>query len=418
MNIIVSFNEVSGCIKVPASKSISQRLCAGALLHKGDTFIRHFGHSNDELAALDIIEDLGATVSRLDSATISISSTGSIQNAYQIDCGESGLSARLFTPIVALHHLPIKITGKGSLLNRPMHFIADFLPALQVALIDFEGHIPFSICGPLKAKSIKADGSLSSQFISGLLFALAYSATEKIQLEVVDLVSKPYIDLTIEVLALFGKKITHHHYQIFTIDPKLFTEVGPVNITVESDWSSAAFWIAAATIKGSVSLFGLRNDSCQADKMMLEVVRNIGADVNWENDVLKIRARLLRAFDADLADAPDLFPVLAVLGACCSGQSRLSGLHRLIHKESNRAESITQLLSQLGVPYEVDQDTLVVYGNVDLQPIQYHCPNDHRMAMAAALAAMKCEGKIEIENAECVHKSYPDFWKDLGKFTQ
>lgn len=418
MNISLDFNHVSGTIKIPASKSISQRFCAAALLHKGVTVIRHFGHSDDELAALVILRDLGAEISRLDSETISICSTGSIQNAHTIDCRESGLSARLFTPIAALHHLPIKIMGKGSLLKRPMHFIAEVLPALQISLVDFEGYIPFSVCGPLKAKNITVDGSLSSQFISGLLFAFAHSATEITEIEVVDLVSKPYIDLTLEVLALFGKNIDHNNYQIFTINPDLFTEVGPVTVTVESDWSSAAFWIAAATIKGVVTLTGLNKNSLQADKMMLEIVRNIGANIVWENDVLQISSRVLNAFNTDLTDAPDLFPVLAVLAACCDGESKLKGVHRLIHKESNRAESIMHLFSQLGVTFSVENDTLMIVGSSSFRPIKYNCPNDHRMAMAAALTAIKSSGKIEIENAECVHKSYPDFWGDLEQFTQ
>lgn len=418
MNISIDFNQVSGAIEIPASKSVSQRLCAAALLHKGVTVIHHFGHSDDELAALGIIQDLGAAISRLDSDTVSISSTGSIQNAQKINCGESGLSARLFTPIAALHHLPIKINGKGSLVNRPMHFIADVLPAFQVNLIDFNGHVPFSVVGPLKAKNIKVDGSLSSQFISGLLFSLAHSAKEKTELEVVDLVSKPYLDLTLEVLALFGKKINHNNYQTFTINPDLFTVVGPVQVSVESDWSSAAFWIAAATIKGAIALSGLNKNSFQADKMILEIVRNVGANVFWENDVLKISSGNLNAFDTDLTDAPDLFPVLAILAACCDGESRIKGVHRLVHKESNRAESIHNLLSQLCVSFSEEQDTLVIIGSTVFKPLQYNCPNDHRMAMAAALAAMNCTGAIEISNSECVQKSYPDFWKDLEQFAQ
>lgn len=418
MNISVDFKQVSGVIKIPASKSISQRLCAAALLHRGVTVIRHFGHSDDEMAALVILQDLGAEISRLDSESISICSSGSIKNARTIDCSESGLSARLFTPIAALYSKPIKILGKGSLMKRPMHFIGDILPGLQVSLTDFEGHIPFTVCGPLIAKSTKVDGSISSQFISGLLFAFAHSATEITKIEVVDLVSKPYVDLTLDVLSLFGKKIHHNNYQIFTINPDLFTEVGPVNVTVESDWSSAAFWIAAATIQGTVTLSGLNQSSLQADKMMLEIVRNIGANIVWENDVLQISSRVLNAFNTDLTDAPDLFPVLAVLAACCDGESKLKGVHRLIHKESNRAESIMHLLSQLGVTFSVENDTLMIVGSPSFRPIKYNCPNDHRMAMAAALAAMKSSGKIEIENAECVYKSYPDFWGDLEQFTQ
>ncbi|MES2479938.1 MAG: 3-phosphoshikimate 1-carboxyvinyltransferase [Bacteroidota bacterium] len=418
MNISLKFNRVSGSLHIPASKSMTQRFCAAALLHNGRSIIRNYGHSDDEQAAIDIIQNLGAKVSFPDSGVMVIDSEGSIQNAQRIDCGESGLSARLFTPIAALYDHPVTIAGKGSLIRRPMHFLGDVLLQLNVSITDFNGYIPFSLCGPLQAKNIVVDGSLSSQFISGLLFAFAHAAKKKTEIEVKSLVSRPYIDLTLEVLALFGKKIGNQNYEIFTIEPGSFYEVDVPDISIESDWSSAAFWIAAATINGALSLTGLNRKSAQADKIILEIVENVGAVTRWENDDFHISSGNLNAFNADLTNAPDLFPVLAVLAACCNGDSKLTGLNRLIHKESNRAESITHLLSELGVPFSVELDTLIVSGPTQLNSIEYNCPNDHRMAMAAALASMKCSGKVEIENAECVHKSYPDFWKDMKKFTQ
>lgn len=412
MNISLNLKQVSGSITVPASKSMSQRICAAALLHCGTTTIYNFGKSADELAALGIIKSLGAVLSQSNN-TINIKSDGRIKGNVTIHCGESGLAARLFTPIAALSNMPIRIEGKGSLLKRPMGFFADVLQKLNVSLSDFEAYIPFTIQGPLCAKNTTVDGSLSSQFISGLLFAFAQSATEKIILEVEGLVSKPYIDLSLEVLALFGKKIKHQRYQIFEIDPLLFSYQETISLSIESDWSSAAFWVAAATIKGSVSLLGLNRNSNQADKIILEIAERVGAKIKWDENVLHVSAGNLNAFETDLNDAPDLFPVLSVLAACCDGQSKISGLHRLIHKESNRAESITQLLSQLGVPFIVEQDTLIIQGTLSFNAIEYHCPNDHRMAMAAALANMHSEGEIKIVNAECVYKSYPDFWNEL-----
>ena len=266
----------------------------------------------------------------------------------------------------------------------------------------------------MKAKNILVNGSTSSQFISGLLLVLAASAKENIVLVVDNLVSKPYIDLTLEVLSLFGKTIHHQDYHYFYINPSEFSDPQTVEIIIESDWSSAAFWIAAATIRGSVALSGLNKKSNQADKIILDIIGKIGANIVWENDLLQISSSDLQAFDADLTDAPDLFPVLAILAASCKGQSKLTGLHRLIHKESNRAESITHLLAQLAVPFVIEQDTLVIQGVKSFNAIDYNCPNDHRMAMAAALASMRSEGRIQIMNAECVNKSYPDFWKDLA----
>lgn len=413
MKVSLDFKSISGTISIPPSKSMTQRVCAAALLHRGQTIIKNAGSSNDEKAAINIIQQLGAAI-QLKGNEMTILSDGIVRGNTSINCGESGLSARLFTPIAALSNQPITIEGEGSLLQRPMRFFEEVLTRLNVSITAEDAYLPFAVSGPLQAKNIVVNGNLSSQFISGLLLALSASATENIILEVDNLVSKPYIDLTLEVLSLFGKTIHHQDYRYFHIHPSTFSFPQTIEVTIESDWSSAAFWIAAATIQGSVALLGLNKKSNQADKIILDIIRKIGAKTLWENDVLKISSGDLNPFDANLTDAPDLFPVLAVLAACCHGQSKLTGLHRLIHKESNRAESISHLLAQLAVPFAVEQDTLIIQGVKSFNTIEYDCPNDHRMAMAAALAPLHSEGAIEIVNAECVHKSYPDFWKDCA----
>ena len=414
MKVIVETKSITGKITVPSSKSISQRACAAALLHHGQTTIHNYGNSEDELAALNIIQSLGAQVI-IEPHKIQVFSSGKPKSDGQINCGESGLSARLFTPIAALNTQPVLINGKGSLLQRPMHFFKESLEPLGVAFDDFSGRIPFTICGPLSPQNMVVDGSMSSQFISGLLFAFSAIAKEKVCIEVKGLVSKPYIDLTLEMLALFGKRIRNKYYRYFEIEPAFFSSKEAMDIQIEGDWSSAAFWIAAATIKGAVVLSGLNSNSLQADKKIWDIAQAVGASLAWQNDELHIHHKELKAFEADLTDCPDLFPVLAVLAACCKGQSTLVGLHRLIHKESDRAKSIAELLSQLGVAFVVKGDMLQIEGRETLKALAYQCPNDHRMAMAAALASLRCQGNIEIENAECIHKSYPKFWDDLLK---
>lgn len=416
MNVVVDFKNISDGILVPASKSVSQRACAAALLHCGQTTIYNIGKSDDELAALNIIQTLGANVTK-NGDSVHINSNGIPFGNCAINCKESGLSARLFTPIAALCSQPVLINGNGSLLQRPMHFFKETLEPLGVTFSGFSGNIPFRICGPLMPKNLIVDGHLSSQFISGLLFAFAAAAKEKVCIEVHNLVSKPYIDLTLEMLSLFGKEIKHSNYSNFEIDPKFFSQKDNIEIHVESDWSSAAFWIAAATIKGSVSLSGLKKNSNQADKKIVEIVQKIGANIEWKDDQLIIQSKELNPFEADLTDCPDLFPVLSILAASCKGKSKLWGVHRLIHKESNRAESIAELLFKLGVSFNIEGDALNIEAAKSFNPIKYNCPNDHRMAMAAALASLHCEGKIEIENAECVHKSYPSFWDDVSRLT-
>ncbi|MFA6150480.1 MAG: 3-phosphoshikimate 1-carboxyvinyltransferase [Chitinophagaceae bacterium] len=417
MKVSLEFGGIAGRVLIPPSKSMSQRICAAALLHNGQTIISNYGKSDDEIASLNISQNLGASITFSEEKLI-IKSDGLVHSSGTINCGESGLSARLFTPVAGLSEAVNTIEGSGSLRKRPMTFFKNVLEELNVKLPDFNGHIPFTIQGPLQPKNITVDGSLSSQFISGILLAFANSTKHTVQICVQNLVSKPYIDMTLEILEEFGCKIDCDDYKIFTVEPKPFSEKRAIEITVESDWSSAAFWIAAATISGSVTLSGLNEKSKQADKALLEIIKETGAVVRWENGDLIIQSAQLNALDADLTDAPDLFPVLAVLAASCKGKSKLKGLHRLVHKESNRGESIAGLLSQLEVVFEIVDDEIVITGRKKFPPIIYKCPNDHRMAMAAALAVMNSKGAIEIENAECVNKSYPDFWKDLEAFTQ
>jgi 3-phosphoshikimate 1-carboxyvinyltransferase len=414
MNISLELQRLSGVISVPPSKSISQRVCAAALLHKGETIVHNLGFSNDEIIALEIIQDLGAKTFWA-GKDLHIVSNGLVGSTSSINCGESGLASRMFAPIVALSRSPIKVLGDGSLLQRPMGFMIEAFANLKVQFSSNQGYLPFTICGPLTEKDILVDGRLSSQFLSGLLFAFSSVARKKVIVEVEGLVSKPYVALTLEVLKTFGKEIIHQDYRIFELNPERFIFPELVEIDIENDWSSAAFWIVAATIQGSIKLQGLNPNSCQADKIILEVVAEVGAKIEWESKQLLIQSNQLHSFSINLNDSPDLFPVLSILAACCQGESRLIGMHRLIHKESNRAAAIESLLTQLGVRFRIDQDALIIEGQKSFAALTYVCPNDHRMAMAAALTSIRSNEPIIIQNASCVHKSYPTFWDDVQK---
>lgn len=414
MPLSIDFKKAAGAIKLPASKSIMQRVCAGALLHNGKTTISGYGISNDDKAALNIIQQLGAKV-HYQEERIVIESNGTISTTPFINCEESGLSARLFTPIAALSENPLIVKGTGSLLKRPLSLFQEILPELGVQLPHFNGYLPFTIEGPLAAKNILVNGALSSQFISGLLFAFTACATQKVSISVINLTSKPYIDLSLDVLAQFGKRVNNNKYKSFDIDPFLFEEKSDIAINLESDWSSAAFWIAAAAIKGEISLSGLQTNSKQADKKMLEVVEKIGAKISWGNNMLNIQSGDLNNFHFDATDSPDLFPVLAILAACCHGESSIKGVHRLIHKESNRAESIADLLSRLVVSFRIAENTLYISGQKKFPSVTINSHNDHRIVMAAALAALHCDTTISIEDYHAVNKSYPQFFEDLEK---
>lgn len=412
MQATVSGNRLNGAVIIPPSKSMMQRVCAAALLHKGQTIIHNPGTSADDIAALAIVRQLGATVIE-DAIAVTITSDGNIHGAGQIDCGESGLSSRLFTPIAALSSQPVIINGHGSLLQRPMQFFADVLPRLNVALPDFNGQLPFAVQGPLQAKDVTVSGALSSQFLSGLLFAFSAAVRQPVTVTVTDLTSRPYIDLTLQVLAAFGKPITNHNYSLFEINPAYFQQPENIAIAIEGDWSSAAALAVAAAIGGQVTLQEMNPQSTQGDKAILDIISTAGGRIVWDGTAVTIAKAPLQAFIYDATNTPDLFPVLAILAACANGQSTIKGLHRLTHKESNRQQSILALLSALGVTAEVQGDTLLINGQPILSACTIHSHNDHRIVMAAAIAALRADGPVIITGAEAVSKSYPAFFTHL-----
>ncbi len=400
---------------MPASKSSMQRACAAALLHRGTTHIKNAGHSNDDKASLNIIRQLGAKIIPGDSE-ITISSGGfpahEMLQPSVINCGESGLSFRMFAPIAALSSVEIMLSGEGSLLKRRMDFFDDVLPGLNVKINSNKGFLPLQITGPLIPADITIDGSLSSQFLTGLLFALGASVKDRVVISVTGLKSKPYIDLTLDVMKHFGYVISHDNYERFLIEVKKDPISNPVSYTVEGDWSSASFLLVAAAISGSVNLTGLSIHSAQADKAILTVLQNCGADVEI-SEKIRVRKKELKPFEFDATHCPDLFPPLVALAAYCTGTSAIKGIHRLAAKESNRAETLQHVFSSMGIAISFQDDEMIIKGGTPLRSANVSSHHDHRIAMAAAVAALGAEAGIIINHAEAINKSYPGFYTDL-----
>ncbi len=418
MKVSVSPSAIKGILPAPSSKSSMQRACAAALLHKGITYIYNAGISNDDKAALSIIECLGAAV-KIDEGKITITSNGFSANSKpdktEVSCGESGLSFRMFAPIIAICAEPILLTGTGSLLKRPMNFFDEVLPQLHVQVKSKDGYLPLLITGPLMPEPINIDGSLSSQFLTGLLFAFAAAATKTETIFVNDLKSKPYIDLTLDVMRKFGYNITQQNYECFTIGPPSL-QTGTIEYTVEGDWSSASFLLVAGAIAGTVTvtITGLDENSAQADKAIMKVLNDCGATISKNENSIKISKANLKAFAFDATDCPDLFPPLAALACYCDGISIISGTHRLAAKESNRAETLQQIFGEMDINILLINDEMhITGGKVNAASVSSH--HDHRIAMAAAIAALGATGPIEISNAEAINKSYPQFYRDMKK---
>lgn len=415
MRAIVYPGNVSGEQVAPASKSSMQRACAAALLHVGTTTILNPGHSNDDLAAIEVIQKLGATV--VQTATeLNIISQGVHPIGPEMNCGESGLGIRMFTPIAALSSSPILIQGAGSLVKRPMHFFDTIFPLLGIKINSQKGFLPIAIQGPLQPATITVDGSLSSQFLTGLLMAYAASDAQGSVIHVLDLKSKPYIDLTLSVLNAFGWNVKHNNYESFEFLPHTpLPET--IEYTVEGDWSGAAFLLVAGAIAGPIKVKGLQLDSTQADKAVMQALQSANAKITFEADGILIGPSLtsnaLAAFEFDATDCPDLFPPLVALASVCKGVSTIKGVSRLAHKESDRGITLQTEFKKLGIKITLEGDTMQIHGGTGIKANTVFSQHDHRIAMACGVAALKADGPVEIIDAEAINKSYTDFFDHL-----
>ena len=407
-------SSLQGAVRVPTSKSAMQRSLAAALIRKGRTILLNPGHSEDDQAALRCIQALGARVD-IEKDRWVIVSEGIRPVSDLLDCGESGLSIRMFTPLAALSDHPMRIIGGGSLSKRPMQFFADVLPRLGVQVTLNEGRLPIQLKGPLRPADIEVDGSLSSQFLTGLLMAYAVSGGTDRTIRVNDLKSRPYIDLTLQTLQRFGLPVPiHSNYERFIFSGlKPAESIDTLTVPVEGDWSGASFWLAAAPIAGSLTLHGLDLHSTQADRAMWNLLKDIGVQVQVEEAQFRIGLGLPSPFEFDATDCPDLFPPLVALASHINGTSIIKGVHRLAHKESDRARSLQTEFGKLGISITIEQDRMMIAGGTGIRTNEVDAQGDHRIAMALAVAALGASGPIHIKMAESVGKSYPDFWSDL-----
>ncbi|MEY4050028.1 MAG: 3-phosphoshikimate 1-carboxyvinyltransferase [Bacteroidota bacterium] len=430
MRAIVHPSKLSGSQIAPASKSSMQRACAAALIHIGKTIIHNPGHSNDDLAALDVIQKLGALVEidnapnvKANAGTVIVNSNGVKPIGPSMNCGESGLGIRMFTPIAALSSELINIEGKGSLVKRPMHFFDEILPLVGVKVKSQKGFLPIAIQGPLVPANITIDGSLSSQFLTGMLMAYAAAEKQDVVIKVLDLKSKPYIDLTLAVLNAFGWKVEHTNYESFRF--LAHAPLEPViEYTVEGDWSGAAFLLVAGAIAGPIKVKGLQLNSTQADKKIIEALISAKANIKQEKDGIligpsadvsinnsydkannnsnhsKSYANGLIAFEFDATDCPDLFPPLVALASVCNGITKIKGVSRLAHKESDRGLTLQTEFAKMGIQIDLVGDEMLIHGGALIQS-------------ATVFSQNKLFEPIEITEAEAINKSYTDFFTHL-----
>ena len=420
---------VGGAVRAPASKSSMQRALVCAALAEGRSELSNPSYCADAAAALDIVEALGAVCER-EEGTLSVeggilspssplarSGAEAEARSFRLSCGESGLLMRMFAPIAALSPGAVELVGEGSLASRPVSMIEGPLAALGVSCQTKGGLPPVRLRGPLSGGRATVDATSSSQFLTGLLMALPLAARDSV-LDVPRLVSRGYIDLTLETMRAFGV-VAERDGDYSRFDIRGGQSYRPTSFDVEGDWSGAAFLLVAGAIAAQEKLTveGLSAASTQPDRAVIRALEAAGAGIVQEKNSVVVSRRSLRAFEFDATDCPDLFPPLVALAAACDGISILRGASRLRNKESDRASSLAEGFSRLGVSVEVEGDLMRVRGGM-IRGGAVDAHNDHRIAMATAVAALASSEGVEIEGPECVKKSWPEFFEDLGSIAR
>ena len=407
----ISARNYSGQLNVPPSKSDAQRALLAAAFANGKSTVTGLGKSQDELVMLKFIQDIGAQYSLISEHVIQVDGIKKFPSEGKFFVGESGLSTRLITAMCSAHEGTFKIDGEGSILKRPMKFFENYLPHFGGRIETTNGFLPITTVGPLKGRTATLDCSSGSQFLSGLLMALPLVDGDS-KLKVLNLVSTPYVEMTLNTLKKFGIIINHSELSSFSIAGNQ-TYIA-TNYNIESDWSSASYWLVASALGMNISCKGLNLNSLQADRAILSAFEKANCSFLENSNRLQINGDSRKAFTFDATDCPDLFPALATFASLTSGTTRIFGLKRLKEKESDRGVALQTEFGKLGITIELNSNEMIIHGKDKIEGGTVNSHDDHRIAMCLGIAGMFAESPISIQGSESVSKSYPNFWKDLN----
>ena len=436
-------------LEMPASKSFAQRAIVAAALAQGTSHLTGYSPCGDNESALAAARKLGARVT-VKGSELEITGIGAFENCLSISempVGESGFLTRMLIPVLSVvADGPVRVTGEKTLLGRPLAGAHDIMASFGVRLVPEnipeesrkgDCFIPLTVKGPLVPGRADVSGKGGSQLISGLLAALPLAGNRS-TVYVHDPRSIPYMFITVDVLRKFGIEIGSEmeggddflQTQDWTLCTGLTFKMRgqqhyrAADFRIEGDWSGAANFLVAGAIFGDVEVEGLDTQSLQADISIMDILMDAGASMSQlEGDTpttgpIHVARAPLCAFETDLNNCPDLFPIVAVLAAFCPGESRIRGVERLRHKETDRAAAIVDMLTQMGVPVQVDEDEMTIEGMALPQRLltgnllkggRYTSHADHRMVMALKVAALGADGPVEIDDTACVAKSFPGF---------
>ncbi len=414
-----------GSVLVPSSKSMGHRMCICAGLSGNDCIVDNIAVSKDIEATNRCLTGLGVTVTK-------VYSEYKGRTAFQfhwnhrfslgqvaVDCGESGSTLRFFIPLGALCNRSFTFKGQGKLVSRPLQPYYDIFDKQELRYCTAEnGCLPLTVNGRLKPGAYVLPGNVSSQFVSGLLFALPLLDGDSTLKILPPLESASYIELTLSSLRRFGIDIKRKDLFHYKIPGKQTYRAPSGRVQVEGDWSQAAFWLVAGAIGSREGLRcnGLNEASLQGDKAVLEILRNMGADIRIDKDAVTILPSGLRGCEIDAADCPDLVPVLSVAAAVAEGTTHIINAGRLRIKECDRLAAMHSELVKLGADITEEPGGLLIKGKPEglKGGAVVDAWNDHRIAMSMAVAALACKEPVTLTGGESVSKSYPEFWNDYA----
>lgn len=409
-NVKISPSTINGTVNIPPSKSSVHRALICASLAKGKSEVFPIDFSNDINATIDCIKQLGAkVVIEDDKITVDGTNTFCTENCT-MNCLESGSTLRFLIPIACVGAVNATFVGEGRLPQRPIGTYLELLPKFGVTL-KTKGGLPLETSGKLQAGEYKIAGDISSQFITGLLFALPLLKEDSKIILTSKLESKGYVDMTINTMKMFGVNILEVENGYFIKGNQSYK---PHNCTPEGDWSQVAFFMAGGAINGDVTIKGVDYKSAQGDKECVEIFKRFGAKVITDENSVRVLKSSMTGTTIDASQIPDLVPILAVVGAFAKGQTVIKNAQRLRIKESDRLKAISDGLNNIGAKVEETPDGLIITGTEQLQGGNTLGYNDHRIVMSLTIATVGCKKSVTITDKESINKSYPNFFKDFS----
>ena len=411
MAISITPKQLSGTVCVPPSKSLAHRAIICASLSRGRSVITNIEYSQDIRATIGAMKSLGTMIFEYDDYLEIDGTTTFMRNQCEINCFESGSTLRFMIPISLVCESNLHYIGEGRLGKRPMQVYYDIFEQQGISYLYRENVLDLYIRGRMHGGEFEIPGDVSSQFLSGLLFALPLMDEDSRIVITSPMQSKGYVDLTLQMLEKYGIHIENHDYREFII--RGGQQYQACDYRVEADFSQAAFYLVAGALHNDVLLQDLNIDSYQGDKVVIELLKQMGCQFERTAQGDRISCQKMHAITIDGSQCPDIIPVMALACAVSEGTSRIENISRLRIKECDRLKATVEVINQLGGQAIEMDDAMEITGVEKLQGGQVSSYHDHRMAMMEAIASTVCLEPVIIDDEQCVEKSYPRFWEDF-----